>query len=207
MNIAVLASGLGSTLQAVMDRIESGDLNARVVLVLGNNSRAQALERARSAGVPVVHISGATHPDDDERDRAIAEALVAADTDLVLLAGYMKQLGPTVLARFEGRILNTHPSLLPKYGGHGFYGRRVHEAVIEAGDTETGATVHVVTRDYDAGPVVGQIRVPVRASDTVDTLEANVKKAEQRLLVEVLRDWAAQMEDQGPRMAKVMPGD
>ena len=207
MNIAVLASGLGSTLQAVMDRIESGDLNARVVLVLGNNSRAQALERARNAGVPVVHISGATHPDDDERDRAIAEALVAADTDLVLLAGYMKQLGPTVLARFEGRILNTHPSLLPKYGGHGFYGRRVHEAVIEAGDTETGATVHVVTRDYDAGPVVGQIRVPVRASDTVDTLEANVKKAEQRLLVEVLRDWAAQMEDQGPRMAKVMPGD
>ena len=207
MNIAVLASGLGSTLQAVMDRTASGDLDARVVLVLGNNSRAQALERARSAGIPVAHISGATHPDDDQRDQAIADALNAADTDLVLLAGYMKQLGPTVLAQFEGRILNTHPSLLPKYGGHGFYGRRVHEAVIEAGDTETGATVHVVTRDYDAGPVVGQIRVPVRATDTVDSLEASVKKAEQRLLIEVLRDWAAQMVDQGPRMAKVMPGD
>ena len=109
------------------------------------------------------HLSSATHTDPDALDRAISDTLEQANVDLVVLVGYMKRLGPLTLARFANRMINTHPSLLPKYGGSGFFGRRVHEAVLANGDTESGATVHWVAGDYDSGPIIAQVRVPVAA--------------------------------------------
>ena len=100
----------------------------------------------------------------------------------------MKKLGPNTLEAFSGRIINTHPALLPKFGGKGYYGRKVHEAVLAAGETESGATVHLVDTDYDTGPALSQVRVPVMADDTIDKLEERVKHAEQKLLVDTLAD-------------------
>jgi phosphoribosylglycinamide formyltransferase 1 len=187
MRVAALASHGGSILQAVVDASRAGDLDARVVLVISNNSASGALVRAERAGIPTLHLSSATHPDADALDAAMARALTEARVDLVLLAGYMKKLGPRVLSAFHDRILNTHPSLLPKYGGKGFFGRRVHEAVLASGDRESGASVHTVTEDYDAGPVIAQTRVPVYPNDRVEDLEARVKAAERELLVTTLQ--------------------
>jgi phosphoribosylglycinamide formyltransferase-1 len=190
MRIAVLASHEGSLLQAVIDACRSGELDADVVLVVSNNSAAGALRRASAAGIDVAHLSSATHPDPEALDRAICERLACAGADLVLLAGYMKRLGPRTLERFAGRILNTHPALLPKFGGRGYFGRRVHEAVIATGEVESGATVHWVQGDYDSGPVLAQTRLPVRADDTPESLEARVKVAERQLLIDTLKSLA-----------------
>lgn len=191
MRIAALASHGGSILQAVIDACRCGELPAEVVLVISNNSAAKALARARREGIPALHLSRATHPDADALDSAMVEALDAVRPDWVLLAGYMKKLGPRVLAAYEGRILNTHPALLPRYGGRGFYGRRVHDAVLAAGDPETGASVHIVTEEYDAGPVIAQTRIAVRPGDRAEDLEARVKAVERTLLVDTLRQLAA----------------
>lgn len=186
MRIAVLASHTGTTLQAVLDACGSHVLDARVVLVISNNSGSTALTRARAAGIPTAHLSATTHPKAGELDAAMVQALRAANADWVLLAGYMRKLGPAVLTAYAGRILNTHPALLPKYGGPGFYGRRVHQAVLDAGERETGATVHLVEEEYDSGPILAQVRVPVRASDDVSTLEERVKAAERKLIIATL---------------------
>ena len=127
------------------------------------------------------------HADAVALDRAITQTLEQANVDLVVLVGYMKRLGPVTLGRFEHRMINTHPSLLPKYGGSGFFGRRVHEAVLANGDTESGATVHWVSGDYDSGPIIAQVRVPVAAAETPETLEHKVKAVERQLLIETLR--------------------
>lgn len=190
MRIAVLASHGGSILQAVLDACAAGELEARVVLVMSNNSRSGALARARDAGVPTTHLSARTHADPRELDAAMLDALDAERTDWVLLAGYMKRLGPAVLRAYQDRIINTHPALLPKFGGAGYYGRRVHEAVLTAGDTESGATVHLVDADYDTGPVLAQVRVPVRPDDTPEALEERVKLAERKLVIATLAELA-----------------
>lgn len=191
MRIAALASHGGSVLQAVIDACEQSELDAAIVLVISNNSGSGALTRAAEHGIPTLHLSSATHSDPAVLDAAMVEALEGARADWVLLAGYMKKLGPTTLARFRNRIINTHPALLPKYGGKGFYGRRVHQAVIDAGDRESGATVHIVDAEYDSGPILAQVRVPVRDDDSVDDLEERVKVAERKLIVETLRTLAA----------------
>jgi phosphoribosylglycinamide formyltransferase 1 len=186
MRIGVLASHEGSVLQAMLDACEDARLAARIVLVISNNSESGALRRAREAGIAAHHLSSATHPNATALDHALVDALDAEHVDLVVLAGYMKRLGPSVLTHYAGRLLNTHPSLLPKFGGAGFYGRRVHEAVLASGDRETGATVHWVTGDYDTGPVIAQTRVVVCADDTAESLEAKVKSAERALLIDTL---------------------
>ena len=188
MRIAVLASHGGSVLQAVIDACARHELEAAVVLVISNNSTSGALARAAEHGIAGLHLSGATHPDSAALDAAMTEALEAAQADWVLLAGYMKKLGPMMLERFRHRIINTHPALLPKFGGQGFYGRRVHEAVLDAGERETGATVHLVDAEYDSGPILAQVRVPVRAGDTVESVEERVKAAERNLLIATLRE-------------------
>ncbi len=186
--IAALASHGGSILQAIMDACQAGELPAEVVLVIGNNSGSLALRRAANAGLETLHLSSRTHPDSDALDRAIRDALVEVRADWVMLAGYMKKLGNETLAAFPRRILNTHPALLPKFGGRGFYGRKVHQAVIDAGETESGATVHLVDADYDTGPTVSQVRVPVLPDDAVEDLEQRVQTAERVLVVNTLRD-------------------
>ena len=185
--IAVLASHGGSILQAILDACRAGELPAEVVLVIGNNSGSLALRRAVAAGVGTLHLSGRTHADPDALDRAIRDALLGARADWVMLAGYMKKIGNRTLAAFPQRILNTHPALLPKYGGQGFYGRRVHQAVLDAGERESGATVHLVDADYDTGPAVSRVRVPVEPSDSVEDLEARVQSAERELVVDTLK--------------------
>lgn len=190
MKIGVLASHGGTTLQAIIDAIAIRTLNARIAVLISNNSRSGAMERARAAGIPTVHISGTTHPDDGERDRAIRDALQTAGAELVVLAGYMKPLGELTLSAFDGRIINTHPSLLPKFGGAGFFGIRVHTAVIDAGESVTGASVHLVRGDYDTGPVIARCELPVLPGDTPESLQERVKPAEQALLVDVLRRWS-----------------
>ena len=190
MNIGVLASHEGTTLQSVLDACAEGRIAARVTLVVSNNSGSGAVRRARHAGVTVAHLSSTTHPDPGALDLAVRNALTAAAVDLVLLAGYMKKLGPVTIGAFKRRILNTHPALLPKFGGQGMYGDRVFEAVIEAGETESGVSIHIVDGHFDAGPVLRQCKVPVFPGDSSETLKARVRMREREFVVETLADIA-----------------
>ncbi len=191
MNIAVLASHAGTTLQAVLDACQSGEIAARIALVISNNADSGALRRARAAGIPSLHLSSTTHADPQRLDQAIAAALAEHRIDVVLLAGYMKKLGPATRAAYGGRILNTHPALLPRFGGQGMYGALVHRAVLAAGERQSGATIHLIDEDYDTGPVLAQVTVPVEAGDTESSLAARVQQAERTLLVEVLAEIAS----------------
>ncbi len=173
-------------MQAIIDAWREGRLHAEPVVVISNNSRSEGMERARKEGISAVHLSGATHPNPPDLDAAIARTLDEHRVDVVILAGYMKLLGPLTLSRYRGRILNVHPALLPKYGGKGFYGKKVHEAVLAAGERVTGATIHLVDERYDEGPIVAQSKVPVLEGDDADTLAARVLETEHRLYVETL---------------------
>ena len=186
MRLAVLASHEGSTLQALIDACATQSLDAEVVLVVSNNSKAGALRRAAAANIDTRHISIKTHGSEAAANQAIADALSDTKADWVLLLGYMKKMGEAILRQFSGRIINTHPALLPDFGGQGFFGRKVHEAVHAAGVNETGATLHIVGQDYDTGPIIAQIRVPVLSGDDIDAIELRVKTAERKLLVDTL---------------------
>jgi phosphoribosylglycinamide formyltransferase 1 len=186
MNVGILASHEGTTLQSVIDACADGRIRGRVVVVVSNNSHSGALVRARQAGIRAVHLSSSTHEHAVALDAAIRDVLLATEVDLVFLAGYMKQLGPLVLAAFKGNILNTHPALLPKFGGHGMHGDRVFEATLEARETESGVSIHLVDSDYDTGPVVSQSKVPILPGDAIDDLKARVRAREKELVVETL---------------------
>lgn len=186
LRLGVLASHGGSNLQAIMDACREGRLRARVCAVISNNSGALALERARRAGVAAYHLSGATHPSSALLDAAICECLERHGVELVLLAGYMRLLGKGVLARYGGRILNSHPALLPRFGGKGMYGGNVHRAVLAAGERVTGVTIHQVDALYDHGAVVAQCEVAALEGDTAAALEERVKRRERRFWVETL---------------------
>ncbi|HEY1899893.1 MAG TPA: phosphoribosylglycinamide formyltransferase [Steroidobacteraceae bacterium] len=186
MNIVVLASGEGTTLQAVLDACAEGRLPARVAGVISNNGAAGALRRAREAGVPTRHLSAATAGGPAAADQALRDALTELGAEWVLLAGYMKRLGPLTLAAYGGRIINTHPALLPEFGGQGMFGMHVHRAVLAAGRPWSGASVHWVDENYDTGAVIAQVRVPVEPGDCAESLAARVQAAERRLLIQVL---------------------
>ena len=188
MRIAVFASHGGSLLQAIIDACADDSLAAEILLVVSNNSKSKALSRAAASNIPTVHLSASTHPKEASLDGAILEHLVSANVEWVILAGYMKKLGPLTLSKYRNHIINTHPALLPKYGGEGYYGSKVHAAVLEAGDKETGATVHLVEAEYDSGPILSQVRVPVKLADTVEILEHRVKNAERNLLIATLME-------------------
>lgn len=189
--LAILASHAGTTAQAVLDALSDGRIAGEAVLVICNNPDAEVLERARAAGVPTRVLNARTHPDRHELDRAILAALRETHASHLLLAGYMKKLGPRTIAAFAGRALNTHPALLPAFGGQGMYGDRVHAAVLEAGARRSGATVHLVTEDYDAGDILAQVEVPVLADDDVASLGERVRAAERDLVVAVLAQLAS----------------
>jgi phosphoribosylglycinamide formyltransferase-1 len=190
MRLAVLASHEGTTLQAVLDAVVEGRLSARVAVVISNNRESGALRRAHAANVPAVHLSSRIHPDLEQLDLALLETLASARVDVVLLAGYLKKLGPETLRRYAGRIVNTHPALLPKFGGKGMYGSRVHEAVLAAGDVETGVSIHLVDAGYDTGRVIAQCRVPVLPGDSVADLASRVQAREREFVVETLVELA-----------------
>lgn len=186
MKIGFLASHGGSNMQAVINAIRNGSLPMQPSVIISNNRSAVAIERARAEAIPHAVFNATTHPDPDALDSAILSALEHSGTDLVLLAGYMKKLGPKVLRHFSGRIVNIHPSLLPKSGGQGMYGERVHTAVLDAGEPETGVTIHLVNDAYDEGRILAQTPVPVVPGDTVESLAARVLKREHEFLVETL---------------------
>jgi phosphoribosylglycinamide formyltransferase-1 len=183
LRIAVLGSGRGSNLHALLEAIARGDLRAEVALVLSNNSGAGILAIAREHGLPWAHVSAQTHADPGA---ALVAALTAVDARLLVLAGYMKLLDPRVLAALPGRVVNVHPGPLPRFGGHGMYGEAVHRAVLAAGVTTSGPTVHLVDERYDEGPVLAHRRVPVEPNDAVATLAARVLTAEHDLLWRVI---------------------
>lgn len=187
VRLGILASHNGSNMQAVVDACKAGELKADPVIVISNNPSSKVLRRAAREGVRSCVLNGRTHPATEDLDRAMLEVLMKEGVDLLVLAGYMKKLGPRVLREYWGRILNTHPALLPKFGGKGMWGDRVHEAVLSSGDSITGATVHVVTEDYDEGPIVAQVEVPVRPDDTVGELRDRVLVQEHRLYVDTLK--------------------
>ena len=186
LHLGFLASHGGSNMQAIIDACKDGRLVAKPCVVISNNSDSMALQRARNEGIPWYHISSVTHPGPAE-DAEILRVLKGHGVDTVILAGYMKQLGTTSLQAYRGRILNIHPALLPKFGGKGMYGKRVHEAVLAAGEKVTGVTIHVLDENYDTGPIINQCQVPVLENDTADTLAERVLKHEHRLFAETLQ--------------------
>jgi phosphoribosylglycinamide formyltransferase 1 len=189
--LAIFSSHTGTTAQAVIDALEEGRIDGAAVLLICNNPDAEVLQRAAAAGIPTIVLNGRSHPRSEDLDRAVLAAVLAAGATHVLLAGYMKKLGPPTIAAFEGRVFNSHPALLPAFGGQGMYGDRVHAAVLEAAVTSTGATVHRVTDDYDAGEIVRQVEVPVLADDDVASLGERVRAAERELVVAVLAELAS----------------
>jgi phosphoribosylglycinamide formyltransferase 1 len=185
--IAIFASGSGTTAEALITACANGRIPAQVAVVIGNNSASEVFARAARLAVPARHLSGVTHPEPGALDAAILRTLREVTATHIVLAGYMKKLGPLTLQAFADRIFNTHPALLPAFGGQGMFGRNVHRAVLESGVSTTGATVHHVHADYDTGPIISQIEVAVSASDTIDTLTDRVQQAERELLVRTLR--------------------
>jgi phosphoribosylglycinamide formyltransferase-1 len=190
LNLGFMASGRGSNMQAVIEACADGRLTAKPNLVISNNSQCGAMQRAQAAGIPHLHFSSQTHPQPTTLDEAICQAFQQHQIDLIILAGYMKKIGTQTLNAFQNRIINIHPALLPQYGGQGMYGLHVHTAVIEAGETETGVTVHLIDGEYDTGPILAQSSVPVLPHDTPQTLAQRVLAVEHQLLVETLIDIA-----------------
>lgn len=185
VNITALVSGGGTNLQAVIDGVEQGSIpGAKIVSVIASNPTAFALQRAKKHGIPTRVVGSDMEP--EKKTQALLQALKEAKTDLVLLAGYMMVLAPQVVSAYEGRIVNIHPSLIPKYCGKGFYGKQVHQAVLDAGEQETGATVHYVDQGIDTGEVILQKAVPVLPGDTADSLAARVLETEHEILVEAI---------------------
>lgn len=180
--VAVLASGSGTTLQAVIDAIVAGVLDIRIVSVVSDKADAFVLRRAEMAGMERYVLQATT---EEKRDEELAEVLKKADVDLVVLVGYLKLIGPKVLDNFV--VINTHPSLLPKYGGKGMHGMCIHQAVVDNHETESGVTLHFVNSKYDRGPTIWQTHVPVYPEDTAEDVSNRVQAAEKTQLVSMLK--------------------
>lgn len=185
IKIAVLISGSGSNLQAIIDAIARGDIDGRIAGVLSNRADAYGLVRATGAGIPTAVITHGDFADREAFDAALMRQVDAWDVDVVVLAGFMRILTAGFVAHYEGRLLNIHPSLLPRYKG-----LHTHRRALEAGDAEHGCSVHFVTAELDGGPVVAQAAVPVLPGDDEAALAARVHQAEHRLYPQVLA-WLA----------------
>ena len=184
LNIVVLVSGGGTNLQALIDAQQRGEIpQGRIALVLASKPGVYALERAKQAGIPSDVLVRREFPTQEAYDEALIGKLEAAGTDLVILAGFLTIISETVVNRFENRIINVHPSLIPSFCGEGFYGLRVHEEALRRGVKVTGATVHFVNNVCDGGPIILQRAVEVRDGDTPETLQRRVmEEAEWKLL-------------------------
>lgn len=178
LKAAVLISGTGSNLKALIDAVKSGKLELDIVRVVSNRAQAGGIGYARAADIPCSIISHNAYPDRQAHDDAIVRLLDRDQAELIILAGYMRILGNAFIARFNGRMINLHPSLLPLYKGLDTYAR-----ALKAGDRETGASIHMVTSDLDAGPVISQVRIPIKTSDNAASLRKRLGPLEHKLLV------------------------
>jgi phosphoribosylglycinamide formyltransferase-1 len=185
-----LASGGGTDLQSILDACETGQIDGKVVLVISNNEDAYALERAREFGARAVFIDhrGKSR---EEHERELVHELTMHQIDLIVLAGYLRMFTPYFVNKYKNKIINIHPALLPKYGGKGMPGLKVHKAVLDADERESGCSVHFVTEEVDGGPVIARMMVPVKPDDTVQSLQERVLAAEHLLLPMVVQ-WFAQ---------------
>jgi phosphoribosylglycinamide formyltransferase-1 len=180
--LGVLISGRGSNLQAIIDAIAARQLDATIAVVISNHGQAAGLQHARDAGIEAMCLSPHDYPDRDAHDRAIVDVLLDRRVDLVCLAGYLRLVGASLLEAFPGRILNVHPSLLP-----GFPGLDAQRRALDHGVRVAGATVHIVTSEPDAGPIILQAPVPVLDDDTVEALSARILAEEHRIYPEAIR--------------------
>lgn len=187
-HLVVFASGNGSTLQAIIDSINNHELEAQIDLVVSDNPNAYALKRAEADNIATYIIQNKNFA---QRDLELSNVLSKYTINLIVLAGYLKMIGPNLLEKYT--IINTHPSLLPKYGGKGMHGMHVHEAVIAAQEKYSGATIHFVNQEYDKGNIISQTKVEVLPSDTADTLSQKVQSAEKIQLIQVLNDFVRDM--------------
>lgn len=182
--LVVLASGSGSNFQAIIDAVEKGEINAEIVALITNNPQAGAIERANKADIPTVIIETS---DPFLFSSELLQTLSRYTPDIIVLAGFLKKIPTSVIHAFPDKIINIHPSLLPKFGGAGFYGLRVHQAVIDSDEERTGCTVHYVNENYDEGTIIKQSTVPVSSDDSAESLAKKVLKEEHRLLPEVIK--------------------
>ena len=187
--VAVLVSGGGTNLQAIIDKVADGSLpQVELVKVIASKDSAYALERAAKAGIETAVA---------KEQPQVLEELEGSGAEIIVLAGYMKVLSPEIIKKYRNRIINIHPSLIPKYCGKGFYGIRVHNAVIAAGEKESGATVHYVDEGVDTGEIILQEKVPVLEGDTPEDLAARVLKTEHVILAEGLKIAIQNLEKEG----------
>lgn len=191
MNIAVFASHGGSDLQAIIDGCKNNKIDAKVAVVISNNGDSTALKRAENEHIPCYHLSAKKFGSEEALAKEILDVLSSYQINMIFLAGYMRMLHISVLEKYNNRIFNIHPALLPKYGGKGMYGMNVHTAVILAKEKETGVTIHRVNTEYDSGEIVAQTTVPVFENDTPQILAERVLEKEHEFLVEVIADIAA----------------
>lgn len=190
--VSFLASHGGSSAKRIIQAINEGNLNAKTGIIITNNGDAEIFRWCQQQQFPTAHISSKTHSSPDQEDQAILATLIDAGTNVVVLSGYMKKIRTQTLQHFKNRILNIHPSLLPKHGGAGKYGDRVHAAVLESGDQQSGASVHLVNEQYDDGPILAQQQVPVFDDDTVASLRTRVQNIEGELYIRALKKFLAQ---------------
>lgn len=188
LKIAVMVSGGGTNLQAIIDAIAEGRIrDAGIVRVISNKKDAYALQRAEQAGIKTAVVSRKDHSDAGDFDRAMLEALDGASPELIVLAGFLVVLSQEIIKKYEGRIINIHPSLIPSFCGEGFYGLKVHEEVLKRGVKVTGATVHFVDEGCDTGPIILQKAVDIEPDDTPDILQRRVmEQAEWKILPEAI---------------------
>lgn len=181
--LVVLASGSGTNFQAILDAIQTGSISANVSGLITNNPEAGAIQRAHSHDIPVKIISTA---DREAYENQLLKTLLSWNPDLIVLAGFLKKIPESVVDAFDQKIINIHPALLPKFGGKGFYGARVHQAVIKAGEKESGCTVHYVNQHYDDGDIIEQVTVPVSSDDDAESLAKKVLQEEHKLLPRII---------------------
>jgi phosphoribosylglycinamide formyltransferase-1 len=194
IRIAVFASGRGSNFRAIHQSLAAlTNPPARIVLCVSNNRSPGAFDYAREHGIATVQLSPRMFETEDEYARLLLERLEQDEIEMIVLAGYMRRVPQRVVERYAGRILNIHPALLPKFGGEGMYGMRVHEAVIASGESESGATVHFADAEYDTGAIVEQERITINDGETPESLAARVLEVEHRLYPRVVVSMATRL--------------
>lgn len=182
--LVIFASGSGTNMQAIIDEIKAGEIQAEIAGLIVNKPEIKAIERAKKFNIPVTVI---TDKDGNSFEDKLKTQLKEWEPDLIVLAGFLKKIPNLIIKEYKNKIINIHPALLPKYGGKGYYGLNVHKAVLESGDNESGCTVHYVNEEYDKGPIIDQAKVPVQSSDTPEILAKRVLKAEHDLLPSVIK--------------------
>lgn len=184
--IAIFVSGGGSDMQSIIDGVASGQINAKIECVVCSKDGIFAIDRCKNHGIEYHIFEKKSYDSPEDMDRAIISTLESHGVELIVLAGYLNIVTPILVDRYRNKIINIHPSLIPKYCGMGYYGMRVHRAVIENGEKESGATVHYVDEGADTGAIIRQEKVPVIDGDTPETLQKRVLELEHRLLPEVV---------------------